>query len=666
MDIDWTSLRTLDGSQRTAFEELCCQLAAREQVPQGSKFTRVGAPDAGRECYWVLPNGDKWAWQAKFFVSPPDDAQWQQIDESVKTALDKESRIVSYTICTPLDRQDPKIDNQLWFQDKWDLHLAKWNSWAAERGLSIEFDYWGKHEIFLRLSQEAHQGRYFFWFNKEYFSNSWFSERLDEAIANAGPRYTPELNVALPIAHILDGLARTPDFFKKLDSEAAKAKKAFRSASSRLASEVAKHEYDVLESDIKNLLDKLQSEKKSIGRIDWDALKELIVVIQKDIQQCIEHLEQVGKEKAEDAVKEQPERQKEFADYERYHLRDLSHQLYSLESTIHGTEAQAANTAALLVTGKAGTGKTHLFCDVAKQRLLADQPTVMLLGEQFRDSEPWSQIINLLGFACSRDQFLGALDASAEGRGQRALILIDALNEGEGKRFWRQHLAGMLATLAKYEWLSIAVSVRSSYEDVVIPENLVSNKLVRVEHVGFADHEYEAVKTFFDYYGVERPSIPILSPEFSNPLFLKLFCKGLRNSGYTRIPEGLQGITVIFDFFLDSLNEKLSKPDRLDFNSKARPIHVAVSALAEAMASKEERWLSHTEAQSIIDRILPPKGYETSLFRQLIAEGLLAEDRFLTIDEVMKTHQSIDGIRFAYERSLCVTIRETTFSAKLV
>lgn len=67
MSINWESLRAWNGSQQSAFEELCCQLAACEVFPAGSSFVRKGAPDAGIECYWTLPNGDEIAWQAKYF-----------------------------------------------------------------------------------------------------------------------------------------------------------------------------------------------------------------------------------------------------------------------------------------------------------------------------------------------------------------------------------------------------------------------------------------------------------------------------------------------------------------------------------------------------------------------------------------------------------------------
>jgi hypothetical protein len=82
--------------------------------------------------------------------------------------------------------------------------------------MQIQFEYWGSYEILERLSREEHRGRPFFWFGSEFFSQSWFENRLQESIEVAGPRYTPKIHVELPVAQIFDGLARTPSFYTRL------------------------------------------------------------------------------------------------------------------------------------------------------------------------------------------------------------------------------------------------------------------------------------------------------------------------------------------------------------------------------------------------------------------------------------------------------------------
>lgn len=153
------------------------------------------------------------------------------MDESIKTALEKHPFLTKYTICFPLERADPRRDQELWFMDKWNQHVVKWKDWAQAKGMSVEFDYWGEHALLLRLSKEEHRGRYYFWFHQELLSDHWFQGRLDEAIAATGPRYTPEMNVNLPIAHLFDGLGRTAAFFERLSAQVTNVKQIYRSLS---------------------------------------------------------------------------------------------------------------------------------------------------------------------------------------------------------------------------------------------------------------------------------------------------------------------------------------------------------------------------------------------------------------------------------------------------
>lgn len=653
MSINWHNLRPWNGSQNTAFEELCCQLAGYEPTPPGSTFIRKGAPDAGIECFWKLPNGDEWGWQAKFFHSSPDPNQWQQLDDSVKKALEKHPRLTRITICLPIDRQDPRIDQQKWFMDKWNEHDKKWQVWAQDGGMSVEYNYWGEHEIWERLSREEHRGRHFFWFNKELLSQQWFESRIEEAIANVGPRYTPELNVELPIARLFDGLGRTLEFYNRIKTSYGKIKRTYSWAYSRRAEEIAKRQYGSLREFTNQLLATLKNiENSEMVPINFDSIAELASKSKEVARECISSLENAAEEekkKKATSLKKQQE-QKSYSspeDFgsERHYLYELIRNFNELESFVQSNEAKLTNLPALLLLGDAGTGKTHLFCDVAKQRMHSGLPTVLLLGGQFNNKEPWSQIIRLLGLSFNKEEFLGALEASAQAQNAKALILIDALNEGEGKRLWNKHLGGILVALSKYPCVSIAVSVRTSYEGRVVPDGLVPNRLIREIHYGFTDYEYQATRTFFHYYGIKRPSVPLLVPEFQNPLFLKLFCQGLKNRGMAEAPHGLQGITAVFSFFIESINEKLSREEYLDFDPTSHVIQKAVGKLAEIMGDRGSTWLPREEAQRVVNDYLPRDGYENSLFRHMISEGLLAEDRFRTGDD-----EWCEGIHFTYER----------------
>jgi primosomal protein N' len=136
--------------------------------------------------------------------------------------------------------------------------------------------------------------------------------------------------------------------------------------------------------------------------------------------------------------------------YTRHHLNEIALKALELSEVVATPECTIANIPALLLSGEAGTGKSHLFCDVAKNRIASGLPTLLLMGEQFETTEPWQQISQMLGVKTTKDELLGALESAAQSRGARGLILIDALNEGKGKKLWHKYLAGMLTAVSRY------------------------------------------------------------------------------------------------------------------------------------------------------------------------------------------------------------------------
>src|SRR6266404_4681643 len=102
--MNFNEIRGYSGGQRQAFEELVCQLARREPMPPGAGFRRIegSGGDGGVEAYWVLPDGSKVGYQAKFFTRTRD-INWRQIDKSVEQALQIHSTLKEYIIALPCD-----------------------------------------------------------------------------------------------------------------------------------------------------------------------------------------------------------------------------------------------------------------------------------------------------------------------------------------------------------------------------------------------------------------------------------------------------------------------------------------------------------------------------------------------------------------------------------
>ncbi|MBI1814243.1 MAG: ATP-binding protein [Deltaproteobacteria bacterium] len=631
VSLDWNAIRPLNGSKANAFEELCAQLA-RAESPAGSRFERKGTPDAGVECYAILGDGSEWGWQAKYFDTLGD-SQWPQLDASVKTAIEKHPRLVQYFVCIPLDRPDGRVQGRRSAKERWDEHVKKWTDWAAALGMTVEFVYWGSHELLERLAHSQHAGRLRFWFDVPGFDGAWFTARLDDALKTAGPRYTPEIHVGLPIAAELEAFGRTERFFDQIKARARGIRDKLRSfeyAESKCVEQAPNGAASAVSSKVQAILVELAAVSvQPVGALPFSRIAEQLAASDAAAEKLEAWLLESERQQhtkppaTEKSGATSPYRNNPFTE-RRYRIRALLSELQEArEALVHAEEV--ARGSLMLLSGAAGTGKTHLLCDVARQHVAANRPTVLLMGQQFVSAEaPWTQALQQLDLpGMSAEEFVGALESAAQVAGCRALVLIDAINEGTGRLIWPSHLAAFLAQLERSPWIGVLLTVRSSYEDIVVPEE-VRARAVAVTHHGFADCEYDATRTFFAHYGLELPSTPLLAPEFGNPLFLKTLCSSLNANGERRLPRGFHGITAVFDLYLGAVNDRLASA--LGFNPKGVLVRRAVEVFAKKLLDSGERWLTLTTAEEVVNALLPGREFERSLYRGLVSEGVLVEE----------------------------------------
>lgn len=162
--MNWGNIISLDGSQNNAFKELVCQLADLNFSEIG-KFIKVGNPDGGVEYYIIKENGDEIEFQAKYFLSTPQKAQFDQLDSSIKTTLKKHPNLKSYYVAILIDRADPREDNKKSFKDRWEEWLKKWEDMVRKNySKEIEIICLGSNELIKILKDDKSAGlvKYFF------------------------------------------------------------------------------------------------------------------------------------------------------------------------------------------------------------------------------------------------------------------------------------------------------------------------------------------------------------------------------------------------------------------------------------------------------------------------------------------------------------------------
>lgn len=643
-DFNWKNIISYKGSQNNAFEELVCHIACEEEIPNRISSDRVGNPDGGVEAYCTLKDGDEYGWQAKFFDSMGQ-SQWAQLDESFKKAFEKHPRLVRYYVCIPLDRPDPRIPNQNWFMDRWNEKVEQWKEYAAKQRRNIEFEYWGSSELLNRLTLEKHAGRRKFWFNEIDLSERWFSNRINRSIEDLGKRYTPQLNFELEIAKIFDFIARDEHFQKQIYNTYDDILKKLSEAINAIRDKDISEYRAKLQQDLDRL-------RNTYEKIDFDGIMpvdiECILSICNAMKGHISSLEsyiygwQSSKEKHN---KDNPANK---FDYLLNQLRKSTMSLFDFRKFIEDPKMKLTNIPALILQGNAGVGKSHLIADVARKRAEEGKHSVLLLGQHFVNNEnPWTQILrNILRLDCNEDEFLGALNAKAQSSGSRIIIFIDAINEGNGLHFWPDHIKSFINSFKSYKWIGIVLSIRSSYVKKIAPTDLITDDLVvLIEHYGFRDVEYEASKHFFKEYGIVQPSIPLLYPDFQNPLYLKLFCEGLSRKGFTEIPDGYEGITKIIDFYLEAINDQLSRANRFNYSDSINLVKKAIQLIAQRKVEQNLNFVRYEEAYDLLEQECGKYLNNRGFLDALISEGVFAKNLYWD-----KNGQDTEGIYLTYQK----------------
>lgn len=627
-DFDWDTLNPLNGSKHAAFEELCAQLA-RGVCPPDSKFERKGTPDAGVEAYAVLKDSSEWAWQAKYFRSLGE-SQWKQLDASVEAALDGHPRLQRYFICAPMDLPDGRLGRAKSARQRWNERVATWTEAARRKGMSVEFVWQGSHELFTLLARPEHAGLAHYFLGHRFLDDDWFTRRFHEARQAAGPRYTPDLNIQLELGEQFEAFGRVPSFFDRIRS---------------VAGDIREHAHGLTldatkapEASLKPLLVAARAECSQV-LIDLQSLSDdpsisspltpLLASLHSARSSTAEALTEISRlwKDPKPALPETPGRpsSRPHEDPRAYPVRQLLEKLREAMRVVRAFE-KIAKVRLLILSGEAGTGKTHLLCDLARQRLQAGLPTVLVMGHRLLElSDPWIQVLQQLDLHnWTAQDFVAALEVVARRAGKRLLFMVDAINEGAGMRLWPVHLSPFLERLAASPWIAVVLSVRSSYAQDVIPSTGLP-AAIHVEHHGFENVEFEATRSFFEHYGINLPSTPLLAPEFRNPLYLKTLCKGLQDAGECRLPRGFHGVVRGFELYIAGANDRLAR--ELDFPAKKNLVAKALHDMAQLMVSDRCAWLSYSQAESISDRLLPGRDHSRALLPRLIAEGLLIEER---------------------------------------
>jgi len=199
-------IRTWEGSQDKAFEQLCFQL--RDPEPPGVKLRKTADPDGGFEWYWVFPDGHEEGWQAKF--SPNEKTLISGMKASfTSVAKRRGKKATSITFCIPRDfADDPDGARGKFGWQRFDDAVEDW----AKEAPWVEVHLIQGGQLLERLAKDEHRGRQWFWFGQpEALDVGWCRRQRQLAIDEADDRYHPEFNIDLQVGKLLAAPAQSPE-----------------------------------------------------------------------------------------------------------------------------------------------------------------------------------------------------------------------------------------------------------------------------------------------------------------------------------------------------------------------------------------------------------------------------------------------------------------------
>ena len=440
----------------------------------------------------------------------------------------------------------------------------------------------------------------------------WCSEHIEKIrnkIGNkANHRHKHGLNIDISMDEI-EVISRSEKFYIEIRENYGKLSRRIEDTLERMKDSDEFGDFKEISDDLLKELKKIKC--FSIEEIPWqkiaDQSEKLINILSKLSEKLIDILYELSK-------KSQNEKTKRKYDSLRHFIGKAQETLTFFYEYATSNKSLLSNNPFLFLVGEAGIGKTHLLCKIVSDRLNTNTPiapSVLVFGKKLNgDEEIMPRVICLLHLGESiknNRQFLEQLNEAGKKANCRSLFILDAANEILNLRDSRQLMQiiqKLYEEVRDYPYIALVISVRKGVEYLFINE-VIKNNFQIISHPGFGGKEEEAMDLFFREYKVPLPEIPLLHPEFSNPLFLLFFCIAFEKRSTFR---GHEGANHIFENFVKRVSREIITKHGLPKGrtDNKHPIwDTVIKKIAEHMVENHTDRLSKQEAINIIHEAHP-------------------------------------------------------------
>lgn len=540
--LNWSQFEVSNINTTDSFENLCRNIFKRQFFTKDTIF-RSNPNHVGTEIDPLFSNvtNSIISFQAKY-LSKND---YSQIKKSTDKVINeyKDKLDTLYLYCN----RDLDIDSKGFFNIKKSLNEA-----------NIKIKLITNNEILDQVL--IHKDLYSYYFKKHSLDKDWFEKNSNKSISNLGPRYNAELNEKTEA-----------EMFINLFIKDEKAIFSINNKKKLLVEYLLDLDRNIYNNDISILIGKIINAINEIEDINYFTIKESFEWennlknkftnsmgnVKNELNAINDKKDKLYEDYKEKGLEKEYYSELNRLDSESYELEKIVFFYKRLEIT--DDEKAIINSKMLILTGKAGTGKSHLLGSTNKKIINNNDYSILILGHTFINNNAVSkQIMENLGLNYSLTEFLDVLEAIGSDKNREVFIFIDAINESKFKEIWKNDLSNLYNEIIKRKFIKLIVSIRNGYEDYVLDEyiknKIKNNEIAKVEHFGFSANSIEVMHNFFDYYNITFFPSDFLSFELTNPLFLTLYCRVYS--------EGEKSISELFRRIIDKtyseIKQKLS------------------------------------------------------------------------------------------------------------
>ncbi|NBA01558.1 hypothetical protein GTU75_05365 [Erysipelothrix rhusiopathiae] len=417
-----------------------------------------------------------------------------------------------------------------------------------------------------------------YYFEYHPINKKWFEENLQESLDTLGTRHNNLFNVITHTEQYIDLFTLSKVGLLNLNNKKEKAIKEINSMRNNIMNQ------DGYLLKAKKIVESL--EEITISSIntclDWEArlnneLGNEILVFEKQYERNEVEIENLSDSKDNRKRSELYNRRRKLLD------------LIAVPELLRITETEKnlMRNKVLLIKGEAGVGKSQLFANASKKIVDAEGFSILLLGQSFLTNQSiFDQVISKLNLEQNFDDFLLILESIGEQNNQCITLFFDAINESANKEIWKINMNQMVRKLNKYNFLRMAFSLRSGYENSLLDESInikiKKNEISVLYHEGFRNESIEATKEFLNGYNIPFSPTSFLQFEITNPLFLTLFCKTYSGEEINML--------ALFDNVIKNADAEIQKA--IGYDGSTRLLTYLISEIIEYKISKKSNSIS--------------------------------------------------------------------------